>query len=217
MERGKCRAGRNATAAALLLLAVLGLACGATPTGRDASPIDTSSDPVQVSLDPPPPATLRRGGVDYVLTPKAHYVLGGIVLGTSSYHFDDKHALAPCDVAMCWGPLAKGRQYSQLHWSQSMRWYWWTYDDSFGHDNGWVARWSSNTHIIPADANLERAAKHLRVGRPAELEGDLVSVEWQAGEARRWWNTSLGRTDQGDGSCEILYLTKVRQEGMVYE
>ena len=139
------------------------------------------------------------------------------MLGTSSYRFDEKHVLAPCDVAMCWGALVKGRQYSQLHWSQSMRWYWWTYDDSFGHDNDWVARWSSNTHIIPADANLERAAKHLRVGRPAELEGDLVSVEWQAGGARRWWNTSLGRTDQGDGSCEILYLTKVRQGAKVYE
>lgn len=217
MGRSGSGAGRAVALWTALVLACLALGCGPTPTGRDATPIDTSSDPVQVALDPLPPVALRRGGIDYLLTPKAHYVLRGIVLGTSVYHYDDRHALAPCDAAMCWGDLVEGRLYSQLKWSQSMRWYWWRYDGSFGHDNDWVARRSSNTHIIPANTNLERAAKRLQVGRPAELEGDLVSVEWRVGGLRKWWNTSLSRTDQGDGSCEILYLTKVRQEGKVYE
>ncbi len=217
MEKGRTRARLPGVALwALALAACLLLACGPAPAGRDASPIDTASDPAQEETGQAP-FDLRRGGVDYHLTPKAHYALRGIVLGRSSYRFDGKHALAPCDVAMCWGALVEGRQYAQLHWSQSARWYWWRYDDSFGHDNDWVSRWSSNTHIIPANRNLQRAAKGLAMGTPAELEGELVSVEWNEGGYRRWWNTSLGRTDQGDGSCEILYLTKVRQGGKVYE
>ena len=138
-------------------------------------------------------------------------------MGASSYHFDAMHRLSPCDVAACWGKLVKGKQHARLQWSQSNRWYWWRFGDSFGHGNDWVARWSSNTHIIPANQNLERAAKSLRRGEAAELEGDLVSVEWEQGGRRKWWNTSLIREDEGDGSCEILYLERVRQGGKVYE
>ena len=183
----------------------------------DSSPIDVSADPVQEAVEHPSPVNLRRGGVDFTLTPKAHYVLRGIVLGESSYHYDAFYKLAPCDVAMCWGKLVKGKQYTQLKWSQSTRWYWWTYGEGFGHDNAWVSRWSSNTHIIPADRNLERAAKGLRERQPAELEGDLVFVDWSNGGQARWWRTSLSREDTGNGSCEILYLTRVRQGGKVYE
>ena len=32
-----------------------------------------------------------------------------------------------------------------------------------------------------------------------------------------WWNTSLSRTDSGDGSCELIYLTKARIGNRIYE
>jgi hypothetical protein len=196
---------------------LLGAACGPTPTARDATPIVVSEDPIQEAVEPSEAVMLKRGKIEYKLTRKAHYVLRGIVLSRSGYSYDAMAKLAPCDVAMCWGKLVKGRQYAQLKWSQSMRWYWWKYDEGFGHDEAWVARWSSNTHIIPADRNVERATKSLKRGRPAELEGDLVLAEWTAdGEARRW-HSSLTRDDQGNGSCEILYLKRVKQDGRVYE
>jgi hypothetical protein len=206
-------------AAGVLLPLVLltGLACGPTPTERDPSPIVVSEDPAQEAVDQPRAVTLKRGKIEYRLTLKARYILRGIVLSRSGYSYDAMAELAPCDVAMCWGKLVKGRQYDQLKWSQSMRWYWWQYGEGFGHDEAWVSRWSSNTHIIPADANVGRAAKRLKRGQPAELEGDLVFVDWSAhGETRRW-KSSLTRDDQGNGSCEILYLRKLKQDGKVYE
>jgi hypothetical protein len=203
--------------ALLPLVLLLGLACGPTPTARDASPIVVSEDPAQDPVEQPEAVILNRGRIEYRLTPKARYILRGIVLSRSGYSYDAMAKLAPCDVAMCWGKLVKGRQYAQLKWSQSMRWYWWEYGEGFGHDEVWVARWSSNTHIIPADENLGRAVKSLKKGQPAELEGDLVFVDWNAGgEARRWYS-SLTRDDQGNGSCEILYLKRVKQGGKVYE
>lgn len=201
----------------LALVLLLGLACGPTPTARDASPIVVSEDPAQEAVDRPQAVILKRGRIEYRLTPKARYTLRGIVLSRSGYSYDAMAKLAPCDVAMCWGELVKGRQYAQLKWSQSMRWYWWKYGEGFGHDETWVARWSSNSHIIPADENLERAAKSLKEGQPAELEGDLVFVNWTAGGETRWWRSSLTRDDQGNGSCEILYLRRVKQGGKVYE
>lgn len=203
---------------AILLLGLLPcLACGPTPTSRDASPIVVSEDPAQEAIEAPQIVTLKRGGTEYRLTPKAHYILRGIVLSRSSYGYDAMAKLAPCDVATCWGKLIKGKQYKQLQWSQSMRWYWWKYGEDFGHDNDWVSRWSSNTHIIPADKNLERAAKSLKKGQAAELEGDLVSVEWTQGGEARGWHSSLSREDKENGSCEILYLRRVKQDGKVYE
>src|SRR5512135_2182754 len=126
-RRGHRDGWRAAVLFAALLMACLAMACGPTPTGRDASPIDVGEDPVQANLDASAPLGVRRGGTDYRLIPKAHYVLRGVVVGRTSYHFDAKHALAPCDVAMCWGALVGGRQYAQLKWSQSTRWYWWRY------------------------------------------------------------------------------------------
>jgi len=99
-----------------------------------------SEDPVQETLDTPQIVTLKRGSQEYHLTPKAHYTLRGIVLSRSGYGYDAMSNLAPCDVALCWGKLVKGKQYKQLKWSQSMRWYWWKYGESFGHDNDWVSR-----------------------------------------------------------------------------
>ncbi len=66
----------------------------------------------------------------------------------------------------------------------------------------------SNTHVIPADGNLERAAK---------LEGSLLFMDWRKGGQARWWRSSLSREDTGNGPCEIPSLTRVRQGEKVYE
>ncbi|OYV99730.1 MAG: hypothetical protein B7X11_05105 [Acidobacteria bacterium 37-65-4] len=204
-------------AAACLLLAGLLLACKATPTSWDSSPIDTSADPEQTPVEHPIGMAMRRDGYDVVLTPRADYVLRGVVLDRSSYYSGWNAALAPCDVAMAWGKLLEDGLYRKISWSQSGRWYWWTYGPGTGLDNAFIARYSSNTHVIPADTNLERAVKHLGKGDVAELSGELVDVGVRRGGYSGWWHTSLSRSDTGDGSCEVLYLRRLKEAGRVYE
>ena len=191
--------------------------CRATPSGYDPDPIDTSQDPVQEALEDAPPMEVSRGGYDFVLTPKASYIIRGKVLGRENYHGGWNALLSPCDVAMAWGELLKGDLYKKLDWSQSGRWCFWQYGPGFTQSDSFVSRYSSNNHIIPATKNVERAAKSLHAGYDAELTGKLVFIKGKKGDFNCWWNSSLSRSDTGNGSCEVLYLERLKTKDYYYE
>lgn len=204
--------------AAWVGLALL-LACSGTPSGEESTPLDTASDPLQTPAEEAAPFEVTAGGETFRLTPLATYAARGIVLDRSNYSSGWNGRLSPCDVALAWGALLENDLYKELDWSQSGRWYWWQYDGSASpkvQDEKFVARYSSNTHIIPATPNLARAAKSLSAGDTAELCGHLVRVDSTGGEGNRWVS-STSRQDMGDGSCEVLYLTKLRIGDRVYE
>ena len=207
----------RATALPLLAILLLSLACRAKATGEDSAPIDPAGDPVQSDLSDPVATAFRKAGFDWTLTPKAAYDIQGVVLGVERYRYGWTADLSPCDVAMAWGPLAQDGLYRRLHWSQDNRWYWWEYDATWDRTDAWVARHSSNNHVIPATENLGRAARSLRKGELAELRGELVFVEGQKGEQHVSWHSSLTREDEGDGSCELIYLRWLKVRGLVYE
>jgi hypothetical protein len=202
----------------LLGVFVAGLSgCGAVPSGSDGTPIDITANPDQKEINDLPPIRFTKDGYDWVITPKAEYSLKGVVLKRTTYRTGWNSILSPCDVAMAWGELAQGDLYKQLKWSQSNRWYFWKYGADFPKDNPFIIRYSSNTHIVPANPNLERAARSLKSGEPAELRGYLMRVDGKKGDETRWWDSSLSRTDEGDGSCELLYLKRLKADGKVYD
>lgn len=193
------------------------ISCGPTPSGTDGNPIDVSLPPEQTAIEQPEPVRTSDGGWEFVLTPLARYVLRGIVVSRTTYRFDWNTGLSPYDVAMVWGDLAAGDAWRALRWSQSGRWYFWRWSGAPPLPNETIVRNSSNTHIVPASLNLARAARSLEEGDLAELSGDLVAIEARKGSERAHWRSSLSRNDTGDGSCELLYLRKVRVGGKVYE
>lgn len=151
------------------------------------------------------------------MKPLRRYAVRGVVVGVKRYSVGWQASLAPCDVALVWGPLAEGKLYRQLDWSQGGRWYFWRYPAGFGHDNSFISRHSSNTHVIPRNAAVERAACGLDEGDIAELSGLLVRADGVKGGSTSWWESSTTRDDTGDGSCEVLYVTRVRAHRMVWE
>lgn len=200
-----------------LAMAVLLTGCGPSPVSTDSSPISISQDPEQESLPEPAPIQRASGSWQFVLTPVASYILRGVVLSEEDYWTGWNSDLSPCDVAVAWGPLVQGDVWKQLTWSQTGRWYLWEYDSNFAYDNTFVARYSSNNHIIPATSRLGRAARKLSKGDLVELSGDLVRVSGQRGPETVSWSSSMSRADMGDGSCEIIYLKRLRVDGKVYE
>ncbi|MBZ5589601.1 MAG: hypothetical protein LAO05_13645 [Acidobacteriia bacterium] len=208
------RARLPSVAGALLLAAV---ACGPRPSADDRTPIDVSQPPEQTTIESPEPFRISDGGWEFVVTPLAGYVLRGIVVSRENYGFGWNGRLAPCDVAMVWGELAKGDAWRRLDWSQSGRWYFWRWSGVQPFPKATVVRDSSNTHVVPANPNLKRAARSLGEGDIAELTGELVRVEGRRGAERVAWRSSLSREDTGDGSCELLYLRRLRLDGKVYE
>lgn len=203
-----------------VLALVLFLGCSATPTGVDDAPIDTASDPDQTPTEGLEAIALEHGGFSFTLKPLASYTARGVVLGCETYSSGWNALLSPCDVALAWGALLEGDRYRALDWSQSSRWYWWTWSGDAPlevQDEAFVARYSANTHILPASRNLARAAKGLGAGDVVELSGLLVRVDGRRGDETVWWVSSTSRQDKGDGSCEVLYLTRLKVDGKIYE
>ena len=202
-------------AVALLLLAAM--ACGPSPSLEDETPIDVSLAPEQTPVEGGEAFRTEAGGYEITITPVAHYVLRGVVLSRESYHAGWNGDLSPCDLAVAWGDLAAGEAWRTLSWSQSGRWYFWRWSGPAPFPEDVIVRNSSNTHLIPASRNVRAAAQALGRGDVVELVGELVSVEGRRGAERVWWRSSLSRSDTGDGSCELLYLRRLRVDGKVYE
>ncbi|HEY9856212.1 MAG TPA: hypothetical protein V6D05_10770 [Stenomitos sp.] len=186
-------------------------------SGGDAGAIPVSAPPVQEALSAAEPVRMSQDGFDWTLTPLARYTLRGVVVHVEDYTFDWNASFAPRDVAMVWGRLVEQDRYRQVQWSQSGRWYYWRYGPDFPFGNDVIAANSSNTHLIPANSNLRAAAQMLRAGDVAELSGELVRMDGVRGGETRWWVSSLSREDQGDGSCEVLWLKRLKVHGRVYQ
>ncbi|MEW6338649.1 MAG: hypothetical protein ACOY3Y_02760 [Acidobacteriota bacterium] len=208
---------RTVAAIGLLGALVLTIGCGGRGGRSDTAGIFISRDPEQSAADGEGPIRLERDGWSWTLRPLRRYAARGVVVGVEGYSSGWQAGLAPCDVALVWGPLVEEMLYRRLDWSQSGRWYFWRYPAGFGHDNTFIARHSSNTHVIPRNRAVERAACGLDEGDVVELSGLLVRADGVKGGSTVWWESSTSRDDTGDGSCEVLYVTRVRAHRMVWE
>jgi hypothetical protein len=179
--------------------------------------VDVSREPVQTTVGEVAPVHIRTGGIDWTLTPKAVYDANGVVLGRRRYRYGWNADLAPCDVALAWGDLANSGLYKSVSWSQSDRWYWWRYDRGFPHDNRYIVTHSSNNHLIPATKNLSRAIIRIGKGDHVRLNGYLVYVDGIKDGKTFRWHSSLSRSDEGNGSCEIIYLERLTVGDKLYE
>ncbi len=81
----------------------------------------------------------------------------------------------------------------------------------------WIFLNSANHHIVPANDNIRQGVASIRTNDRIEMEGYLVDVYANVKGNTYNWNTSLSRDDRGDGSCEILYLKKLKVNYRVYE
>ena len=76
-----------------------------------------------------------------------------------------------------------------------------------------VNRHSANNHLIPADGEIKKEISKIRKGDIVEITGYLVSLKATNPEGETYdWNSSLTRTDTGNGACELIYVTGVTRE-----
>ena len=199
----------------VLLLALLG--CGPSPQGTPyAGKIEINLEPEQYPANDVPEFIFQPNKAKYLINPQVEYFLSGVVLGKEKYVYDRGADIAPYDLAIAWNKLVLTKLYKQLKWSQSGRWYLWRYGEDFPFDNAFVARYSANNHIIPANPNLRAALGLVRKGESIDLSGYLVNVKQAEGEEFTW-NSSLSREDEGGGSCEVFYVTEIRYRGTAYK
>lgn len=194
--------------AVLLLMVAVGFLERCRPIGEPSqSPhLDWGEEPLQVETEREPfEVETRKGMVQ--LVPRADYSVTGMVIGVERYRFDASAFLSPLDVALAWGPVPDF--VDRLSFQQMGRFvHWQTRDMSL--DFAAIKAGVANTHAIPANSTVERAIASLDRGEAVRLEGVLVDARAPDGFK---WRTSLSRTDDGAGACELMWVEAVEVGG----
>ena len=163
-------------------------------------------EPVQVNLEPSP----RFEAKGYTFVKRAKFDITARLLRKEVYRFDGSAALAPVDLGVGWGPLSDSAMLEGLEFSQMGRFFYWrprTAD--FPLPTAVLINHMAQMHVIPADKYVESRLKKLRAGQVVTASGYLVDVRGPGGFA---WNTSLSRTDTGDGACEIFWVEAIEAD-----
>jgi len=159
--------------------------------------------PVQCAVQPKPLGMVGEWNVTAV----AEYHLKGRVLGTKRYHGGPQSELVPVDVAMGWGRMSDQAVLDRLKISMTNRFYFyeWSNEPPIPQDEIVVS--SANNHVIAANDEVRKLIGRLRTGQILTMHGYLVNANGPEGQT---WNTSLTRTDTGNGACELFYVESAK-------
>jgi hypothetical protein len=186
-------------------------------TGIEFDKIDTSQDPVQMSYASDQPIIKEFRSGRFTMIPLAEYKISGVMVSKKTYSSNWDGKVSPIDLAIAWGKLAEPENDRYITYSQGYRWYHYKWREGSPVDHSYVISHSSNNHIIPANENIYRAIKTIKAKDRVVLKGLLVNLKGTYKGQTVTWNTSLSRTDTGNGSCELFYVTYVRIETKIYE
>lgn len=193
---------------ALQILIVIAVAIGIQ---RSCAERPLSQPPGLIAADEPEQAELPRAELQdfeyagYRLQPQASYRLRARLLSRKSYHLGREAELSPVDFALGWGAMSDTAVLETLDISQSGRFFWvrWAAEPPIPPREIFLS--AANTHLIPADDTVRAAIDRMRPGQVVQLQGLLVN----ASSADGWrWNSSLVRSDQGAGACELFWVTE---------
>jgi hypothetical protein len=163
--------------------------------------VPSDPDQLDLPLDTPP---FEYGS--FHLKPLAVFSIDARLLHRKTYRFDQQAALVPVDLALGWGPMSDQRVLDRLNITQSMRFYWYKYNMPPPIARDQIISHSTNVHVIPATKEIVARCKSLRTGSLIHLGGDLVAV---SGPGIGNWQSSLSRTDTGNGACELMWVKEL--------
>jgi hypothetical protein len=169
------------------------------PVHRPAG-IVASDEPLQIDLEPPQ----RFEAKGYTFVKRAKFDITARLLRKEIYRVDGSAGLASVDLGVGWGPLSDSAMLDGLTFSQMGRFFYWQPRNAdFPLSKPVLISHMAQMHMIPANKDIESRLKKLRPGQIVTASGYLVDVRGPGGFA---WNTSLSRTDTGDGACELFWV-----------
>ena len=162
-----------------------------------------AAEPVQKNIDEQPLGVMT----DWRLTAVAEYSLRGLVLGTKRYYSGPQADLVPVDVAVGWGKMSDQAVIDRLTISMTNRFYFYEWERQPPIPQDEIKVSSANNHVIAANDEVRKTIRGLRTGQIVALKGYLVNA---SGPGGRMWNSSLTRSDTGNGACELFYFESAK-------
>lgn len=135
----------------------------------------------------------------------AKYKIKAGVRSRQNYTSDYSSKISPMDLVLAWGELNQPEIIDSIDYRQSGRWYYYKVKSESEITVDYVGDNSANTHIIPANKQVQKKIELIKENSLVEISGYLVNVFFKDGS----WSSSLSRTDTGDGACEILLVEDV--------
>jgi hypothetical protein len=157
-------------------------------------------EPVQIDFDDPTRFEVKG----YTFIKRARYDITARLLRKEIYHIDGGAGLAPVDLGVAWGPLSDSALIDQLEFTQMGRFFYWRPRNAdVSVPTSVLVSHLAQMHMVPATTEIESRLKKLRPGQIVRAGGYLVDVR---GPGDFTWNTSLSRTDTGNGACELFWV-----------
>jgi hypothetical protein len=161
-------------------------------------------EPLQERCEPHVVAQVKN----YTVTAVAKYTIRARVLRTKRYWVDGGD-LVPYDVAMGWGPMSNQAVLDRMEISQGNRFFFYQWEVGPPIPTKEIECHASNNHLIAGSRSIAGVISGLYPGEIVTMQGYLVNVSKPDGFK---WNTSLSRTDTGNGACEVFYVEGIKAE-----
>lgn len=211
----------------------------AIPSGIDPKPISVEDDPIQINYteeESRHKVFIYKSLINdnkIKMIPQASYKLSGLVVAHNHQFLFTKgffDSAALYDLGASWGKMGDKTFYtkyfksyseknevtgSRVLWTQQVR--------PAPVDRNYTDSHFSHSHIVPANKNVMAALLTLKTWDKVEIEGELVDMEYSKNGWTHRYQTSMSRTDEGwggdrgNGSCETIYVTKVKIKNKIYK
>lgn len=162
------------------------------------------------------PFDFEYAGRSYIIEPVADYEISGLVVShnavgsiTDAYH--TKESVDFRDLCLVWGSNALSGVFRRMQfWSEP-----WSCHIRF-HDSESAELFDptglSNNHLLAESAAVRATIESAHIGDQIRLKGILINyADQRAPQLKR--KSSLVRDDQGDGACEVLWVTEAELLG----
>lgn len=183
---------------AILVTAGLFLLGGDDGSVGSASGPLVTADPIQAGIEDNTPWMKNT----YRIIPLARYDITAQVLSIEYYHYGREANLSPVDFALGWGPMSDPDVTKHFTVKQHDRWSSWRSEGS-PIPTEQVLLHSANVHMVPPNEKMMAQLGRVKVGDVVRFTGKLIEAQGSDG----WtWTSSLVRDDQGERSCEIIWV-----------
>ncbi|TYQ14872.1 UNVERIFIED_CONTAM: hypothetical protein Cloal_1261 [Acetivibrio alkalicellulosi] len=163
--------------------------------------------------------TINQEGIEYSLTPLADYRIFGRVVAKNRYpdDFDFAAPIAPYDVGIAHGRLAKKSNIRRFYFTFGDRCLYYHYDDKNPFSSDFMQSHLDNVHAIHANDRVLEALEKVKDNQFIIMEGILVNVDIRAGNDvdKGWvWESSLVH---GTDECKVMYIKRITLANEIYE
>ena len=156
---------------------------------------------------------LEIGSINVEVDMNYYYELSGKVVATFKYlPLTVGNRISPLDVGVVWGELIDEENLKHIKWQETGTRFltWRVQDGRWYEDFGGIEGLYSNSHLVPSNNKIRSKIKKIKTGDYVKITGYLVNLFWEERNGSYTWQSSITRDDQGDGACEVIYVTDIK-------